>query len=761
MTELSHSPVKRPADAVLTQDGAQARPGLRTAVRAWRHSLLGKTTTIFLLGVVFAYSLGAAIGWQMYTSAAQEQWREQARMNIQIASATLRNIYTYIAIEADHAGQVNRIVTERPIGDDQSVLFTGFSPGDVLALVSAQTKNNVWIFSFDQAQGDFVRIAAAMEAPGDVNQAPTADAPLFAADAIAGQLATGFTTIAGERYYAGMLPITRPDGTLLGAVVTSIGAEADLLRTQGELMFNSLVALALMLVLTTIVGTLAAQRLFKPVPALIQATLRIAREKTDQTTPFQNRTDEIGDLAVAIETLRGAVVERGHLRDIRDMAVELAHMAHHDPLTGLANRALLMSKLEEAVRGLDDGRAFNVLMLDLDRFKSVNDTLGHASGDNLLVATAGRLVAVLGPGDVVARLGGDEFAIIQRVSSNAEHEGRKLATRLLETISSGILLDGLELVVGTSIGIASAPLHGTEATQLLKKADLALYRSKASGRGLFSFFHDGMDMAVQDQQALELDLRLAIQRREFELHYQPIVNLATMTTSGFETLVRWRHPQRSMVPPDQFIPLAEETGMIVPLGEWIIDQACRDAADWPEHYTLSVNLSPVQIRKHGFVQTIEQALAASKLPAARLELEVTETVALAGAEGVATLTELQARGINIVLDDFGTGYASLSNLVGLPFSKLKIDRTFVANLSTQNNCRAIVAAIMGLARGLNMAVTAEGVETAGQLAILQAAGCTSVQGYYFARPRALGDIDLSHPIDSHAQTTKRRANGTA
>ena len=742
-------PLASPIDGQPTDQLGPRRP-----TRPWRNSLLGKTTSIFLIGVVFAYGLGALVGWQMFTTATQEQWRDQARMNVQIASATLRNIYTYIAVDVDSTGQVNRIVTDKPIGDDDSVLYTGFNPGDVLALIATQTKNDAWIFRYERATGAFERIATTvMDAAPEAMTMPSGS-PLFATDGIKGRFATGFTTIEGERYYAGLLPIIRSDGTVLGAVVASIGREADLNRSRDELVRNSLVVLILVLALTSIVGTVVVNHLFKPVPALIRATLRIANEQTDMTTPFQNRADEIGDLAVAIETLRGAVVERGHLRDIRDMAVELAHMAHHDPLTGLPNRALLMNTLEEAVAGLATNQFFNVLMLDLDRFKSINDTLGHASGDNLLMITADRLVAVLGPGDVVARLGGDEFAIIQRVSRNPALEARTLATRLLQTVSSGIVLDGLELVVGTSIGIACAPQHSTEASQLLKNADLALYRSKASGRGLFSFFQDGMDMAVQDQHALELDLRLAVQREEFELHYQPIINLATMQTCGFEALVRWRHPQRGMVAPDQFIPLAEETGMIVPLGEWIIGRACRDAATWPDRYKLAVNLSPAQIQKAGLVGVIERALKEAGLDATRLELEVTETVVLAGADSIATLGALQAKGIGIVLDDFGTGYASLSNLVTLPFSKIKIDRGFVANLSSQQTCRAIVAAITGLARGLDVEVTAEGVETEEQLAIIKAAGCTNVQGYYFARPLPLAEIDLGETAEPQARGTR-------
>lgn len=715
----------------------------RRPSRGWRNSLLGKTTSIFLIGVVFAYALGALVGWQMFTSAASQQWREQARMNTQIASATLRNIYTSIAVDADRSGQVDRIISDKPIGDDASVLYTGFNPNDVLALITAQTKNDAWIFRYEPSAGAFERIATTVpDAVSEPVMLP-GDASLFATAGAQGQFATGYTTIEGVQYYVGLLPIVQPDGQVLGAVVASIGRESDLSRSQYELVRNSLIVLVLVLLLTSVVGMIVAKRLFRPVPALIQATLRIAGEQTDIATPFQNRSDEIGDLAVAIESLREAVVERGHLRDIRDMAVKLAHMAHHDPLTGLPNRALLMKTLDEAVAGLASGKRFNVLMLDLDRFKSINDTLGHASGDNLLKATADRLVAVLGPGDVVARLGGDEFAIIQRVARNPALEARKLAARLLETVATRIVLDGIELVVGTSIGIACAPLHGNEAAQLLKDADLALYRSKSSGRGLFSFFEDGMDMVVQDQHALEIDLRLALQREEFELYYQPIVNLGTMETGGFEALVRWRHPQRGVVSPEQFIPLAEETGMIVPLGEWIIRRACLDAATWPERYKLAVNLSPVQIQKPGLVKMIDSALGDAGLKAARLELEVTETVVLAGADGIAMLGLLHAKGVGIVLDDFGTGYASLSNLLTLPFSKIKIDQSFVVNLTTQRSCRAIVAAITGLAHGLDMDITAEGVETREQLAILTAAGCTSVQGYYFARPMPLAELDLS------------------
>jgi len=735
---------------------AETDPPASLPGRPWRKSLLGKTIMVFLVGVMVAYGAGALVGWEMFTSSAQEQWRIQARTNAQIATAALRNIYTYVAIETDDSGQVHRIVTDRPIGDDESVLYTGFNPVDVLALISAQTKNDAWLFQYEPASRSFQSVATTLDTPQQFILAP--DTPLFADEGQGGRFATGFTRIDDQDYYIALLPIVAHNGDVLGAVATSIGREADLVHAQNALIRNSLVMLLAVLALTSVAVTIVANRLFKPVPELIRATLRIANEDTGLKIPFQDRADEIGDLAVAMEALREAVVERGALRDIRDMTVELAHMAHHDPLTGLPNRALLMKTLDEAVGGLKNDACFNVLMLDLDRFKAINDTMGHGNGDALLMQTADRLRAVLGPGDIAARLGGDEFAVIQRVARNPTLEARKLAARLLETISTAFVVEGHELLVGTSIGIACAPMHGTESSQLLKNADLALYRAKASGRGMFSFYSEGMDMMVQDQHALELDLRLALQRDEFELHYQPIIALATNQICGFEALVRWRHPRLGMVAPDRFIPLAEETGVIVPLGEWILRRACADATTWPKQLTLAVNLSPAQLGHHGFVAAVASALTSADLPVSRLELEVTETIVLSGEDSKTALANLRQMGVAIVLDDFGTGYASLSNLVDLPFSKIKIDRSFVANLPNDENCRAIIAAITGLARGLNMSVTAEGVETEEQLTVLRASGCTNVQGYFFSRPKALVDLDFELPV---AATAKRRPKKSA
>lgn len=718
-----------------------ARRSIFTLATAWKKSLLFKIIIVFLGGIMLSYCVGALVGWSMFVEAAKEQWNNQARVNTQIASATLRNIYTYVVIETDRSGQVERIVTTQPIGDDDSILYTGFNPTDVLALVTAQTKNDTWLLRYDRDAGRFMDVAASSGHPSEDEPFVAPDEPLFATEGSLGRFATGFATIGGRKHYIGLLPIVSPNGDVLGVVAVSIGKASSLNRAQDELIRNSLVMLLAILALTGVLATVMAKRLFKPVPALVQATLQIAGEVTDKVTPFQGRSDEIGDMARAIEALREAVVERARLREIRDMAVKLEHMAHHDALTGLGNRTLLMNTLNEALETIAESAGFNVLLLDLDRFKVVNDTLGHACGDLLLTTTAERITTVLGPGDLAARLGGDEFAIVQRVARDAEAEARGLAARLLETISSGFLLEDHEVVVGTSIGIACAPLHGVTASQLLQNADLALYRAKAAGRGTSIVFEEGMDMIVQDQHALEMDLKFALQRDEFELHYQPFVNIASNIVCGFEALVRWRHPQLGLISPDRFIPLAEETGIIVALGEWVLRRATEDAVAWPPRIRLAVNLSPVQLRHGSIIKTVADALEATGLPASRLELEVTESVMLAGAESRQALETLRAMGISIVLDDFGTGYASLSYLADMSFSKIKIDRGFVADMPTHATSRAIVGAITNLARELDMEVTAEGVETEEQLIILKAAGCTNAQGYYFARPKPFAEAD--------------------
>ncbi|MDQ0326316.1 diguanylate cyclase (GGDEF)-like protein/PAS domain S-box-containing protein [Rhodopseudomonas julia] len=425
----------------------------------------------------------------------------------------------------------------------------------------------------------------------------------------------------------------------------------------------------------------------------------------------------------------------------RKAEARVEHMAHHDALTDLPNRLLFRTRLEaDLVRARRTEGALAVLCLDLDHFKGVNDTLGHPIGDKLLQAVAERFNRTLRETDFVARLGGDEFAIIQ-ADLDDPSDASGLAGRLIEAIEKPFDIDGHQVAVGTSIGIAFSPLDGCEADTLLKNADMALYRAKADGRSTFRFFEPGMDARLQARRALELDLRKALVNQEFELYYQPLLNVATRRVTGFEALLRWPHPERGMIPPDAFIPVAEEIGLIVPIGEWVLRQACAEAAGWPEMIKIAVNLSPVQFKNKRLVETVVEVLQETGLDPARLELEITESVLLHGSAGnVAVLQELKDLGIRISMDDFGTGYSSLSYLQKFPFDKLKIDQSFVRELSDRPEAMAIIRAVTGLGRSLQMLTTAEGVETPEQLERLSREGCTEVQGYLFSEPRPASEL---------------------
>ena len=416
------------------------------------------------------------------------------------------------------------------------------------------------------------------------------------------------------------------------------------------------------------------------------------------------------------------------------------HLAHHDSLTGLANRILLRTRLDEAVARAQRGEACAVLCLDLDHFKDVNDTLGHPVGDRLLQAVTERILAEVRDQDTVARLGGDEFAIVQ-IGVRHPRGAATLAQRLVETLGAPFDLDGHHVIVGASIGIAVAPEDGPDPDQLLRNADMALYRAKAAGRGAFRFFEPEMNNYAQLRRSLQIDLRRAIEAHEFELFYQPQVRLQTRRISGFESLLRWRHPERGLVMPERFIPLAEETGLIVSLGEWALREACRVAAGWPGREKVAVNLSPVQFASARLVAAVSEALEHSGLDPARLELEITETVMLRDTEAtLATLHRLKALGVSIALDDFGTGYSSLGYLQRFPFDKVKIDKSFVKNLAETRTSGAIVRAIVSLCTALDMSTTAEGVETEAQYLALAALGCTEAQGYLFSQPCPAADL---------------------
>jgi diguanylate cyclase (GGDEF)-like protein/PAS domain S-box-containing protein len=418
------------------------------------------------------------------------------------------------------------------------------------------------------------------------------------------------------------------------------------------------------------------------------------------------------------------------------------HMARHDALTNLPNRILFREQLEQALHLANRDDQVAVLCLDLDHFKEINDSLGHPIGDALLSEVAARLRECLGQNDAVARLGGDEFAIVQFCRKGETSSADALAGRIVETVSAPYEIEGHQIVIGTSIGISLAPVDGQNPDELLKNADLALYRAKADGRGTYRFFEAGMDARAQARRMLELDLRLALQRDEFEVYYQPIRDLASGETVVFEALVRWNHAQRGLIAPGHFIPLAEETMLIVQLGDWVLRQACMDAASWSKAAAVAVNLSPVQFKNPNLVASVKGALAASRLPAHRLELEITESVLLQNSEATrAILHELRALGVKISLDDFGTGYSSLSYLRSFPFDKIKIDRSFVNELATRKDSMAIIRAVTGLGRSLGITTTAEGVENEAQLELLRREGCTQAQGYLFSKPRPVCEVE--------------------
>ncbi len=430
----------------------------------------------------------------------------------------------------------------------------------------------------------------------------------------------------------------------------------------------------------------------------------------------------------------GWVSTHQDITEQRRHEARIRHLARHDMLTDLPNRLMFSETMETAEQRIRRRERLAVLAVDLDHFKMVNDTLGHGVGDKVLTEVAKRLRSCCREGDEVSRLGGDEFAVLTG-PLEAARDAAALAERIISRMSEPFDVDGHSVVIGTSIGIAVAPGDGTTTEALLKNADLALYRAKNGGRGAYHFFESGMDAELQERRTLEVGLRHAVVNREFRLVYQPLFNLAEGRICCLEALLRWNHPERGVVPPSEFIPVAEDTGLIVPIGEWVMVEACRAAATWPENVRVAVNLSTVQFRNRNLFNHIKTALAVSGLRAERLELEVTESLLLADVEStVTTLHQLRALGVRISMDDFGTGYSSLSYLRSFPFDKIKIDQSFVKDLSVKEDSRAIVNAVIGLGRSLGMATTAEGVETEAQLELVRQQGCTEVQGFLLSPP---------------------------
>ena len=461
----------------------------------------------------------------------------------------------------------------------------------------------------------------------------------------------------------------------------------------------------------------------------------------------QIQTSPDGDRIIALSRRMksdgGSVVILEDVTERKRAQERITHLARYDELTGLANRAQFRERINEMLAAVHKSENHLAIhLIDLDRFKTINDTLGHPIGDKLLKEVAARLCTVIGPADMITRFGGDEFVVLQ-TRTERHQEAKWLAQRLARTLKDPFEIDGHRIDIGASIGIAMAPIDGVDADELLKKADMALYAAKTDGGGGHRFFALDMEEAAQARRTLELDLREALATQQFDLHYQPLVDLRTGEITTCEALMRWTHPVRGNVPPSVFIPVAEETGLIIALGEWALNHACTEAAKWPKGVKVAVNLSPVQFRDRGLALQVVSALAKSGLPAQRLELEVTERLLLEDSEGtLAVMEQLKNLGVGISLDDFGTGYSSLNYLRKFPFHKIKIDQSFIRDLGDGRHARAIIGAVASLGAGLDKIVVAEGIETEEQLQLVRSQGCHEGQGYLFGRPMTSEAIRL-------------------
>ncbi|MDO8359456.1 MAG: EAL domain-containing protein, partial [Devosia sp.] len=452
----------------------------------------------------------------------------------------------------------------------------------------------------------------------------------------------------------------------------------------------------------------------------------------------------------------GFVSTHEDITEQRQQEARIQHLARHDALTELPNRIQFLEEMANSEASIERGEKAAVLCIDLDHFKSVNDTLGHAIGDKLLKQASARLWGTTRETDVLARLGGDEFSLLLRPIERPG-DAATIAERIVRTMSSPFIIDGHQIAIGASVGIAIAPQDGTSTDVLMKNADMALYRAKSEGRSTYHFFEKDMDAAIQKRRMIEAGLRAALQLNELRVVFQPLVGLKENRVTCLEALLRWNHGERGNISPAEFIPVAEETGLIVPIGEWVLREACRAAVGWPTEARVAVNLSPVQFKNKRLFETVHAILAETGLPPTRLELEITESLLLADSEQtLQTLHRLRAIGVRISMDDFGTGYSSLSYLRSFPFDKIKIDRSFMRDLESRGDSLAIIKAVIGLGHSLGMSTTAEGVETEEQLKAVREQGCNEVQGFLFSPPLEAGQVAALLAADQKPQL--RRAS---
>ncbi|AWN47414.1 bifunctional diguanylate cyclase/phosphodiesterase [Methylobacterium terrae] len=494
--------------------------------------------------------------------------------------------------------------------------------------------------------------------------------------------------------------------------------------------------------LAELIGRVPAALIGRPITEILPEALLLRLDSGPAGAVVETELRGVGGEALPVDVIRRPLGNRPcHAFAFRDLRArrqaerDIRFLAHHDTLTGLPNRATFRARLDEEIAvARAGGGLVAVLCLDLDRFKDVNDLYGHAMGDGLLQALARWIAPVLGPRQMMARLGGDEFAVLMPGIARPEEAGQ-LAEEILRVIREGNARAGSGPILATSIGIALCPTDAEDGQTLLNHADAALYCAKNHGRGVHRFFEPVLAAQIRDRRSLEHDLRHAVERGEFRIVYQPQMAVDSGTVVGFEALLRWQHPERGAVPPDLFIPISEETGSILGIGEWVLRETCREAASWEKPLRIAVNVSAVQLHAPGFAELVHEVLVVTDLSPARLELEITETALVRDpVRALATLRRIKAMGVRIAMDDFGTGYSSLSNLRAFPFDKIKIDRSFIRAVDVNRETAAIMRAVLGLGRGLGLPVLAEGVETSAELAFLGAENCHEAQGYLLGRP---------------------------